>query len=83
MASVADFYGVWCMVSHAENRRTKMVEGATGMRRGRAAVIGGRRQRTTGHRIVAARESPRAAASAAVPLPYRSDRRYIELKVCL
>eukprot|EP00579_Thalassiosira_antarctica_P002209 CAMPEP_0201868872 /NCGR_PEP_ID=MMETSP0902-20130614/2593_1 /ASSEMBLY_ACC=CAM_ASM_000551 /TAXON_ID=420261 /ORGANISM="Thalassiosira antarctica, Strain CCMP982" /LENGTH=377 /DNA_ID=CAMNT_0048394273 /DNA_START=153 /DNA_END=1286 /DNA_ORIENTATION=- len=60
--SVADYFGVWCMVNHAENCRTKTVQ-----------VQMGRRRRRT-HRGIA-REP--------VSLPYRLDRRYIELKLCL
>ncbi|KAL7537512.1 hypothetical protein ACHAXR_007861, partial [Thalassiosira sp. AJA248-18] len=57
--SVADFFGVWCMVNHAENCRTKTIEG-------------GRRRRRSHHDVI--RD---------IILPYRLDRRYMELKLCL
>ena len=64
--SVADFFGVWCMVTHAENCRTKTIgEGGSGRRRRR------------NHHEVAVRDQHN------VTLPYRTNRRYIELKVCL
>lgn len=63
--SVADFFGLWCMVNHAENCRTRTVEGQ--MRRRR-------RSRRRGHQ-----DAFREPAA----LPYRLDRRYIELKLCL
>jgi len=63
ISSVADHFGVWCMVNHAENCRTKTVQGQMA-RRGR-----GRNRRCT--------------ARQPVNLPYRLDRRYIELKLCL
>mmetsp|Transcript_18165 Transcript_18165/g.37936 ORF Transcript_18165/g.37936 Transcript_18165/m.37936 type:complete len:442 (-) Transcript_18165:525-1850(-) len=62
--SVADFFGVWCMINHAENCRTKTVADQTGRRR----------RRRRGHHDVI--REPLA-------LPYRLDRRYIELKLCL
>merc|ERR1719491_2424738 len=46
--SVANCFGVWCMVSHTENCKTKAVAGPSNR----------------------------------PPLPYRLDKRYIELKVC-
>eukprot|EP00581_Thalassiosira_minuscula_P014781 CAMPEP_0183721134 /NCGR_PEP_ID=MMETSP0737-20130205/13524_1 /TAXON_ID=385413 /ORGANISM="Thalassiosira miniscula, Strain CCMP1093" /LENGTH=407 /DNA_ID=CAMNT_0025951105 /DNA_START=63 /DNA_END=1286 /DNA_ORIENTATION=- len=61
--SVADFFGVWCMVNHAENCRTKTVENQMRIRR-----------RRRGHHDVV-REP--------INLPYRTNRRYIELKLCL
>ena len=64
IGTVADFFGVWCMVNHAENCRTKTVEGQLG-----------RRRRRRSHHDIVAREP--------VVLPYRLDRRYIELKLCL
>ena len=61
----ADYLGVWCMVNHAENCRTRTVVDA------RATTGAGGCRPPLGRR--------RQAAS----LPYRSDRRYIELKICL
>lgn len=58
--SVADFLGVWCMIHHTENCRTKTVTDQIGRRR---------------------RRDDQDTAN--VPLPYRLDRRYVELKLCL
>lgn len=62
---VANFLGVWCLVNHAENCRTKLVGGQTN---------NGRRRRNH-HDVV---RGPNRLL-----LPYRADRRYIELKLCL
>jgi len=61
--SVADYFGVWCMVNHAENCRTKTVQQGQLRRR--------------------PRRNHRGIAREPVSLPYRLDRRYIELKLCL
>jgi len=60
--SVADYFGVWCMVNHAENCRLKTVQGQMGRRR---------------------RPNHRGITQEPVSLPYRLDRRYIELKLVL
>ncbi|KAL9179447.1 hypothetical protein ACHAXT_008737 [Thalassiosira profunda] len=60
--SVADYFGMWCLVTHTQNCRTKTVEGR-------------RRRRRNHHEVVVVREPAN--------LPYRHDRRYIELKLCL
>ena len=60
----ADYLGVWCMVNHAENCRTRTVVDA------RATTGAGGCRPPLGRRQAAS-------------LPYRSDRRYIELKMCL
>mmetsp|Transcript_16334 Transcript_16334/g.39088 ORF Transcript_16334/g.39088 Transcript_16334/m.39088 type:complete len:401 (-) Transcript_16334:71-1273(-) len=61
--SVTDFFGMWCLVSHAENCRTKTVENHMG-----------RRRRRRNHHDISRQPGS---------LPYRLDRRYIELKLCL
>ena len=62
-SSVADCFGVWCLINHTENCRTKTVESQTG-----------RRRRRRNHHDVSREPNM---------LPYRLDRRYIELKLCL
>lgn len=69
---VASYYlGVWCMVNHTEDCHTK-------------TVIGGR-WRTKRHRGVMDGRGPITVNdnNLSPPLPYRTDRRYIELKICL
>lgn len=67
---VGDFFGVWCMVNHAENCRTKTVEG--------------RRMGSVHHhqRRCSIRNGTLRGESI-TNLPYRTDRKYIELKLCL
>ncbi|KAL3763220.1 hypothetical protein ACHAW5_005180 [Stephanodiscus triporus] len=82
---VADCLGVWCMVNHAENCRTRTVVD------GRATGFGGggagrrRRRRPSGRRGGGRGTDDDEDPPAPPPplLPYRSDRRYIELRICL
>ncbi|KAL7433376.1 hypothetical protein ACHAXH_009254 [Discostella pseudostelligera] len=70
--SVGDFFGVWCMVNHAENCRTRTIEGQLRM----GSTHHGRRRCTSNRNNIIQGES-------LINLPYRTDRRYIELKLCL
>jgi len=71
-SSEGDFFGVWCMVNHAENCRTTTIEGQ------RMMVSTHRRRRQCSSRNTIIQES-----LINLPIPYRTDRRYIELKLCL
>lgn len=61
-AAAADALGCWCMLHHAENCRTKTVEG-------------------TLRRLAQLQRQRRGEAN--FNFPYPSDRRYVEMRLCL
>lgn len=63
-------FGVWCLVNHTENCRTKTIEG--------------QRMGSVHHRQLRCNSrNSRSRGDSIITFPYRADRRYIELKLCM